>query len=161
MQKILQTDKNFATLDYVSPDGDHFLVTKVNELSTLALMSKTTLRLAEMEIRPATNRLWHLDTWGVYGMRFYSVKDQRFVDVSLPAGSFASDFTWSPDGSEMAFLAHLPDHTEVWTADPATGRARSLSSAPVMATAGTRTRRRAQRRRRPRSPVLLTARYQT
>jgi dipeptidyl aminopeptidase/acylaminoacyl peptidase len=137
VQNILHTDKNFATLDYVSPDGDHFLVTKVNELSTLALMSKPTLRLAEMEIRPATNRLWHLDTWGVYGMRFYSLKNQRFVDVSLPEGSFASDFTWSPDGSAMAFLAHLPDHTEVWTADPATGRARSLSSAPVMATAGT------------------------
>ena len=137
IQKIFATDKNYATLDYASPDGDHFLVPALDELSTLALMSKPTLRLAEMEIRPATNRLWHLDTWGIYDFRFYGLKERRFVDVDLPAGSFASDFTWSPDGARIAFLAHLPDHTEVWTADAATGRARRVSDAPVMATAGT------------------------
>ncbi|HSR41809.1 MAG TPA: prolyl oligopeptidase family serine peptidase, partial [Longimicrobiales bacterium] len=40
----------------------------------------------------------------------------------------------SPDGARIAFLAHLPTHTEVWTADASTGRARSLSGARVAAT---------------------------
>jgi dipeptidyl aminopeptidase/acylaminoacyl peptidase len=135
--RMLRTDKNYATLDYVSPDGDHFLVPHETELSTLELMSKPTYRLAELELRPGTDRLWHLDTYGIDGFRFYSLGERGFVDVELPAGSFASDFTWSPDGSRIAFLAHLPSHTEAWVADAASGRARSLSARRVLATIGT------------------------
>jgi dipeptidyl aminopeptidase/acylaminoacyl peptidase len=134
---MLRSDKNYATLDYMSPDGDHFLVTHETELSTLELMSRETYRLAELELRPGTDRLWHLDTYGIDGFRFYSLGGRAFVDVDLPAGSFASDFTWSPDGSRIAFFAHLPTHTEAWVADAATGRAQSLSDRRVLATVGT------------------------
>ena len=130
-------DPNFAVLDAPSPDGRYFLVPHATQLSTLALMSKPTLRLAELEIRPATDRLWHLDTYGVDGLRFYDLQARRYRDVALPAGTFVSDLVWSPDGSRLAFLAHLPTHTEVWTADPATGRASSVSSARVLATLAT------------------------
>ena len=138
--EMLRTDKSYATLEYMSPDGDHFLVPRVTELSTLELMSRETYRLAGLEVRPRTDRQWHLDTWGIHDFRFYSLSERRFVDVELPAGSFASDFTWSPDGARVAFLAHLPSHTEVWTADAASGRARRLSSARVLATLGTGSR---------------------
>jgi len=140
VQRILETNKNYATLNYMSPDGDHFLIPVVNELSTLDLMSRTTYRLAELELRPETDRLWHLDTYGIYDFRFYSLSARRLIEVDLPDGSFASDFTWSPDGSQVAFLAHLPDHTEVWTAEASSGRTRSLSSARVLATVGTSAR---------------------
>ncbi|NNM33777.1 MAG: hypothetical protein HKO53_11960, partial [Gemmatimonadetes bacterium] len=135
--RILQSDKNYATLDYMSPDGDHFLVTHETELSTLDLMSRPTYRLAELELRPATDRLWHLDTYGIDGFRFYSLLDREFTDVDLPDGSFASDFTWSPDGSRVAFIAHLPSHSEIWVAEAASGEARSLSSRRVLATVAT------------------------
>jgi dipeptidyl aminopeptidase/acylaminoacyl peptidase len=135
--RMLQSDKNYATLDYMSPDGDHFLIPHETELSTLELMSKTTYRLAELELRPQTDRLWHLDTYGIDGFRFYSLDERRYIDAELPAGSFASDFTWSPEGAQVAFLAHLPTHTEVWVADAANGRARSLSGRRVLATIGT------------------------
>ncbi|NNK63286.1 MAG: S9 family peptidase [Gemmatimonadetes bacterium] len=137
IERMLRTDKNTAELDYAAPGGRFFLVPHINELSTLELVSRETYRLAELELRPQTDRLWHLDTYGVDGMRFYDLERRRFVDVDLPPGSFFSDFTWSPDGSRIAFLAHLPSHTEVWTADPATGRATSLSEAPVLATIAT------------------------
>jgi hypothetical protein len=137
VQRIFATDKNYATLDYMSPDSDHFLVIHQTELSTLALMSKETYRLAELELRPQTNRLWHLDTYGIDAFRFYSLSRRRFIDVDLPDGSFASDFTWSPEGDRIAFLAHLPAHTEVWTAEAATGRTRRVADAHVLATVGT------------------------
>jgi dipeptidyl aminopeptidase/acylaminoacyl peptidase len=140
IERILQSDKNYATLNYISPDGDHFLIPHINELSTLDLMARKTYRLAELEIRPETDRLWHLDTYGIDGFRFYSLSGRRFIEVELPDGSFASDFTWSPDGSQMAFLAHLPTHTEAWIVDPTTGRTRSLSRNRVLATLATSAR---------------------
>ena len=70
VRELFATDKNYAKLDYMSPDGDHFLVVKVDELSTLDLMSRETYRLAELELRPRTDRLWHLDTYGSHDFRF-------------------------------------------------------------------------------------------
>ena len=40
VERILRTNKNYAELGQLSPDGDHFLVPLDNELSTLELMSK-------------------------------------------------------------------------------------------------------------------------
>ena len=137
IRELLTTDKSYATLDYMSPDGDHFLVPVGTDLSTLDLMSRETYRLAELELRPSTDRLWHLDTYGIYDFRFYSLSQRRSIEVDLPEATFASDFTWSPDGARIAFLAHLPEGTEVWTAEAATGRMRRLSDARVLATLGT------------------------
>lgn len=130
-------DPNFATLDAPSPDGRHFLVPLATQLSTLALMARPTYRLAELEIRPATDRLWHLDTYGIYGLRIYDLEARRFRDVKLPPRSFISDMMWSPDGRRVAFLAHLPGGTQVWTADAASASAKRFSDARILATLGT------------------------
>jgi dipeptidyl aminopeptidase/acylaminoacyl peptidase len=136
---FFKRDPSYAVLDDPSPDGRHFLVTRSTQLSTLELMSKPTLRLAELEIRPATDRLWHLDTFGLTGLRVYDLTERRFRDVALPARTFVSDPMWSPDGRKVAFLAHLPTGTEVWTADAATGKAERVSGARILATLGTAT----------------------
>ena len=137
VQELFATDKSYATLDNMSPDGDHFLIPVATELATLDLMARETYRLAELELRPGTDRLWHLDTYGIHDFRFYSLSRRSNIEVDLPEATFASDFTWSPDGTRVAFLAHLPEGTEIWTADAATGRTRQLSDARVLATLGT------------------------
>jgi dipeptidyl aminopeptidase/acylaminoacyl peptidase len=135
--EMFRRDPSYATLDAPSPDGRYFLVPRATELTTLERISQPTLRLAELEIRPASDRLWHLDTYGMNGLRIYDLQQRRFRDVSLPANAIISDLVWSPDGARVAFLAHLPAGTEVWTAEAATGRASRLSAARVLATLGT------------------------
>ena len=125
---FFRRDANFATLDTPSPDGRYFLVPSATQLSTLELMSRPTYRLAELEIRPATDRLWHLDTYGIYGLRIYDLEARRFREAKLPAKTFLSDMMWSPDGKRVAFLAHLPGGTQVWTADAATASAKRSRS---------------------------------
>ena len=141
VEELFGRNKNYATLDNLSPDGRHFLVPEMTELSTLERMAETTYRLAMLEIRPRVNRLWHLDTYGVYGLKIYSLEARSFRNVDLPNDIFVSDMTWSPDGRQVAFLAHLPDGTQVWTADTATGETNVLSDAPVLATIATRSPR--------------------
>lgn len=135
--EYLQRDPGYAVLDAPSPDGRYFLVPRATQLSTLALMSRPTYRLAELEVRPATDRLWHLDTFGIDGLRIYDMQTRRFREVALPANTFVSDPMWSPDGARVAFLAHLPGGTEVWTADAASGRASRLSRTRILATLAT------------------------
>ena len=135
--EFFSRDPDFATLNAPSPGGRYFMVPRATQLSTLELMARPTYRLAELEVRPGTDRLWHLDTYGVNGLRIYDMEARRFRDVTLPAGTFVSDMTWSPDGARIAFLAHLPNGTELWTADAATGRASRFGDARVLATLGT------------------------
>lgn len=134
VQELFKRDKNIATLDRLSPDGDHFLLPKFQELTDLKLMSVRTLRLAMLELVPAVNREWRLATYGNEGLSLYSLKERRTYPIALPAGTFVSDMRWSPDGTQLAFIAHLPTASQVWVADVATGQARAVSDAPVMAT---------------------------
>ncbi|HET7321066.1 MAG TPA: hypothetical protein VFI96_01105, partial [Longimicrobiaceae bacterium] len=135
--EMFARDPNWATLDAPSPGGRYFLIPSATLLSTLELMSRPTYRLAELEIRPATDRLWHLDTFGINGLRIYDLQSRRYRTVELPPHTFLSDLVWSPDGARVAFLAHLPEGTEAWTAEAATGRASRFSDARVLATLGT------------------------
>jgi dienelactone hydrolase len=138
IQDLLDRDPNYAILDRPSPDGEHFLVPRVTQFSTLELMSKETYRLAMLEVRPEVDRQWHLDTWGPFGFRIFSLGTRRFTDVAVPDGAFLSDFVWSPDSRRVAFLAHLPNEaTQVWLNEVPSGRAEPLHTAPVMATIGT------------------------
>ncbi len=134
VQELFRRDKNIATLDRLSPDGDHFLVPKFQELTDLKLMSQRTLRLAMLELVPAVNREWRLATYGNTALSLYSLKERRTYPIKLPSNAFVSDMRWSPDGAQLAFVAHLPTASQVWVADVKTGEARAVSDAPVMAT---------------------------
>lgn len=132
--ELFDRDKNFARLDDPSPDGKYFLVPLRKELSTLEKMAEETYRLAMLELRPRVNREWRLDTYGFYGLRIYDLDKGEFRSVELPGEALVSDMIWSPDGRQIAFVAHLKQASQVWTADAATGEARALSAAPVMQT---------------------------
>src|SRR5690606_12477025 len=108
------------------------------ELSTLELMSRPTYRLAELEIRPAKDRLWHLDTYGIIGLSIYDLEEREQHDVRIPGNTFLSDIVFSPDGRRVAFLAHGPERTELWTVETATGRAHRLADARILAPLATR-----------------------
>ena len=103
VQELFRRDKNYATLDRLSPDGDHFLVPKFQELTDLKTMSQRTLRLAMLELVPAVNREWRLATYGNEGLSLFSLKERRSYPIKIPAGAFVSDMRWSPDGTQLAF----------------------------------------------------------
>ena len=138
VQQLFDRDKNLARLDRMSPDGSHFVIPLSNELSSLESMAQRTLRLGMLELVPHVNREWRLATYGVYGLDIYSLNERRRLSIDLPDDIFVSDVIWSPDGAQIAFLAHLAERTQVWTADVSTGDARPLGEAAVMATLAAR-----------------------
>ena len=134
VQSILTRDAHTDSLQNLSPDGQHLLIPIAPYFSTLKLMSQKTYRLGMLEICPEVNREWRLSTYGTQGLKIYSLDKKESWLIDLPEGIFVSDMTWSPDGKAIAFLAHLPSGTQVWTADVETGKAKALSKAFVMAT---------------------------
>ncbi len=138
---LIDRDPHYDRLEALSPDGDLFMVPVRQEFSSLELMSQRTLRLGMLELCPDVNREWRLSTYGIKGLRLYSLSQRRFVEAQLPEGILISDMTWSPDGKRIAFLAHLSQGSQVWTLDAVSGRAQALNSAYVMATLSGRPQR--------------------
>ncbi len=141
IREIFDRDKNYNTLDQLGPDGSHFMVPIRQEMSSLQLMTQRTLRLAMLEFCPDVNREWRLSTYGMRGLKIYSLVDRRSLQVQVPADILISHMTWSPDGQKIAFLAHLSEGTQVWTTDVSTGEAAPLNQSYVMATLGGRRQR--------------------
>jgi dipeptidyl aminopeptidase/acylaminoacyl peptidase len=134
VQDILNTEQHYDSLEALGPDGEHFMIPVSGYFSNLELMSQRTLRLGMLEICPDVNRDWRLSTYGIQALRIYSLPDRRFRTSDIPPDTFISDMTWSPDGRRIAFHAHLPRGTQVWSLDVRTGRTQSLSEAWVMET---------------------------
>ncbi|MEZ4416571.1 MAG: prolyl oligopeptidase family serine peptidase [Gemmatimonadota bacterium] len=137
IQRLFATDKNFVDLTNLGPDGNHFLIPHQTELSTLERMGEPTLRMAELEIRPHVDRNWNLDTYGVDGLRIFSLARAAYRTVQLPAGALLSDLMWSPAGDKVAYLLHGRQQTEVWVAESATGASRRWSDVRIMTTLAT------------------------
>jgi dipeptidyl aminopeptidase/acylaminoacyl peptidase len=140
VQDILNRSSHYDTLDNLSPDGVHLMIPVNADFSSLELMTQKTYRLAMLEFCPDVNREWRLSTSGTIGVKIFSLEQKKSWMVDLPDGAFISDMTWSPDGKKIAFLTHLPQGSQVWTADVETGRAQPLSKAYVMATLSVRSR---------------------
>lgn len=140
VQDILNRESHYDTLDSLSPDGIHLMIPVDADFSSLELMTQKTYRLAMLEFCPEVNREWRLSTSGVKGLKIFSLEQKKSWMVELPKNCFISDRVWSPDGKKIAFLAHLPQGSQVWTAEVATGKAQPLSKAYVMATLSVRSR---------------------
>ncbi len=136
IQDILTRHRHYDELNALGPDGIHFMIPIQRRFSSLELMSQKTYRLAMLEFCPDVNREWGLSTYGTEGLKIYSLQKRESWMVELPEDTLISDMTWSPDGKEIAFLAHLKQGSQVWTADVETGKAGPTAEAFVMATLG-------------------------
>ena len=140
IQDILNRSPHYDTLNNLSPDKNHFMIPIQENFSSLELMTQKTYRLGMLELCPDVNREWRLSTYGITGLKIYSLSTKTSWEVSLPPDCFISDMTWSPDGKKIAFLAHLRRGTQVWIADVKSGKSQALNKAWVMATLSGRSR---------------------
>ncbi len=134
VQDFMNRDGNTDTLNNMSPDGIHFMIPVSDYFSSLKLMTQRTLRLGMLEICPDVNRSWRSSTYGNIGIRIYSLEQKKSWMIQVPDNAFVSDMVWSPDGKKIAFLAHLPQGTQVWTANAKSGKAQAFNKSFVMAT---------------------------
>ncbi len=123
-----------ATLDEVSPDRSRFLHEVADGPVTLVRFSKPFDELGGVFIDHAANRHRNLTIRSGVGIRLISAEDGSATDVEVPAGARISNATWSPDGSRVAFYVHTSDATRIAVAEASSGRSRTLSTRPVLAT---------------------------
>ena len=101
---------------------------------TMDVFSKPFHELGGLFVDFRANRNRNLTIRSNVGLELISALDGSKATVALPPGLRISDATWSPDGKRVAFFGHTPDGSHLWVADAATGKARQVTKAPVLAT---------------------------
>jgi dipeptidyl aminopeptidase/acylaminoacyl peptidase len=123
-----------VTLDEPGPDRRRVLKPIAGGLPPVVTFGRRWHNLAGLQIDPRANRARTLTTRGLAGLEIVDVLTGRAVAVDVPRGATLSSPEWSPDGSQVAFLANFDDASYVYVADAASGRSRRVAPVPVLAT---------------------------
>lgn len=117
-----------------SPDRRHFIKQESEGLPTAADFAKPHLKFAGLQVDPAASRARTLTTRGNAGLQVIDARTGQTTAVSIPAGATVSSPSWSPDGSQIAFIANFPTASHAYVAEVATGRSRQVTRTPLLAT---------------------------
>lgn len=123
-----------VTLSNPSPDRKHFLKLEGAGLPTIATFGKPHYNLAGLQVDYRANRARALTDSAAAGLELIDAATGRSITVATPKGATISSPAWSPDGSEIAYLADFDDATQLFVADVATGKSRQITRTPVLAT---------------------------
>ena len=123
-----------VTLSNQSPDHKHFLKLESEGMPSVQQFGKPHYYLAGLQVDYKANRARTLTTRGAAGLEIIDGSSGQTRTIETPKGATVSSPKWSPDGSEIAYLANFDDATHLYVADVATGKSRKLSKTPLLAT---------------------------
>jgi len=122
------------SLTQPSPDRRYFLKQESEGLPDIDLFGKPHHYFGGLQVDFKANRARVLTTRGAAGLELIDATTGKSTTVETPAGATVSGPAWSPDGTQLAFIANFDDASHVYVADVATGKSRRVTRTPLLAT---------------------------
>jgi dipeptidyl aminopeptidase/acylaminoacyl peptidase len=122
-----------VTVSNLDPTGRYFVHAVSDGPPPLERFARPHLNLGALQIDPQANRSRRLTTRSELGYQLVSTETGSRIDVEVPAGARVSGAVWSPDGSQLAFLAHTDEGTWLHVADTRDGASRRVMREPLLA----------------------------
>ena len=123
-----------VSLSNQSPDHKHFLKLESEGMPSVQQFGKPHYYLGGLQVDYRANRVRTLTTRGATGLEIIDASTGQTRAVETPKSATISSANWSPDGTEIAYLANFDDATHIYVADVGTGRSRKITKTPLLAT---------------------------
>src|SRR5437868_571766 len=123
-----------VTLSNQSPNRRYFIKLHGEGTPTVQNFGKPWYNLAGLQVDPHANRARALTSRVSSALEIVDGTNGRTTAIEVPAGASVSGPRWSPDGSQIAFVASFPDASHVYVADAANGKSRRITTTPLLAT---------------------------
>ena len=123
-----------ATLTDPSPDRRWLLREVSGGLPSVNTFGRPHLYLAGLQVDPRANRSRGLTNRAVSGLEMVETASGRVVKIETPAGATIGVPAWSPDGSQVAYVASFDTASHVFVTEAATGKSRQVTRTPLLAT---------------------------
>ncbi|HSA56676.1 MAG TPA: prolyl oligopeptidase family serine peptidase [Gemmatimonadaceae bacterium] len=134
VERIITAPRTDISFDTPSPDRQWFLRAQMPDRGTIADYGKPHLYLAGVAIDPNANRARQLTMRGATSLVLVNPRTQAARTIAAPAGATITGQAWSPNGSQVAYIANFPTASHLYVADAATGRSTQLTRTPLLAT---------------------------
>lgn len=134
VERMILAPRTDISFDEPNADRSLFLRTTGKDRGDVQAYGKPHLYLAGVQVDPAANRARSLTTSTRTGLVVVDPRTGRERALQTPAGASISAPTWSPAGTQVAYIANFPTASHVYVADVASGRSTQLTRAPLLAT---------------------------
>ncbi len=122
------------TLSNLSPTKTQYILAADDGMPALALLARDHVNLGGLQVDTAANRARTITIRGSVSLKLFDIATQKITAIETPKNAEFSGISWSPDGTQAAYIAAFDDRTQIYIADAKTGKSRPLTSAKLLAT---------------------------
>ncbi len=126
-----RTDISFTT---PSPDRRWFIRMPGTDRGDIDRYGAAHVNLGGLQIETKANRARTLTTSQHTGIVLVDPRTSATKTIETPKGASVSDPVWSPNGSQIAYIANMEDASYAYVADVASGKSTQLTKTPLLAT---------------------------
>jgi dipeptidyl aminopeptidase/acylaminoacyl peptidase len=134
IERIVLAPRTDISFDAPSPDRRWFLRTTGKDRGTVAAYGAPHVYLGGLAIDSRANRARSLTVSTRTGIVLVDPRSGASKEIQVPAGATISAETWSPTGTQIAYIANFETASHAYVADVATGRSTQVTRTPLLAT---------------------------
>ncbi len=113
----------------MSPRNDAMLLVDYRPHPSIELLAQPFLKLGGIRVNPEIGARQRLTQYTRLSIRW--IQQNKTVNIEAPTDAKLGIPRWSFDGTKIAFTHDLGDSVELWVADAATGKAKTLAGVRV------------------------------
>lgn len=132
--QVLAPRHQNITLSNVNPTGEYFLNTESLGSQRLSDLARDHYNIAGLQFDPAADRHRFFTTTTTIGLETIDWQTMEHITIDTPGDARVSGTSWSPDGQQIAFMAHYANESHIYVADVATGESQRVTDRPLLAT---------------------------
>ena len=134
VERIIMAPRVDISFTTPSPDRRWFLRTPGLDRGDIEEYGKPHIYLGGVQIDTKANRARSLTTSTHTGITLIDPRTQATKTIETPKGASISAQTWSPSGSQVAYIANFDDASHIFVGDVASGKSVQVTKTPLLAT---------------------------
>lgn len=134
VERIITTPRVDISFTMPSPDRKWFLRTAVPDRGDIRDFGKPHIYLGGLVVDTRANRARSLTMRAGTALMLVDPGTNATRTLETPKGATISSPAWSPNGTQIAYVANFADASYAFVADVASGKSTQLSRTPLLAT---------------------------
>ncbi len=134
VERIITAPRTDISFSIPSPDRKWFVRTGMPDRGDIREYGKPHIYLGGLAVDVKANRARQMTMRAGTVLTLVDPRTNTTKSLEVPKGATVSSPTWSPTGTQLAFVANFEDASHVFVADVATGKSLQLTRTPLLAT---------------------------
>jgi dipeptidyl aminopeptidase/acylaminoacyl peptidase len=134
IERIIMAPRVDISFTTPSPDRKWFLRTPGFDRGDIDKFGAAHVNLGGLQIDTKANRARTLTTSLHTGLQLVDPRTGATRTIETPKGASVSSPAWSPNGTQIAYIANFEDASQVYVADVASGKSVAITKTPLVAT---------------------------